>query len=177
MQMLVMARAAGLMPLGFIGTVADYKDLDGLRRATQRARRLGFQSGLTVQEVGYDDDVDLALRGAIEEVVGEDLVDEDFDDVVDVVVLWWREDDGDLAARLGVERLEHARRGAAHATRRPRQHRVAAGERRRRDEGGHPDGRIGRMPAEHHAVRGELERGAAAARPGGSPGRRRRTPP
>ena len=44
MQMLVMARAAGLMPLGFIGTVADYKDLDGLRRATQRARKLGFMA-------------------------------------------------------------------------------------------------------------------------------------
>ncbi len=68
--------------------------------ALERARRLGFQSGLTVQEVGYDDDVDLALRGAIEEVVGEDLVDEDFDDVVDVVVLWWREDDGDLVDAL-----------------------------------------------------------------------------
>ena len=70
--------------------------------ALERARRLGFQSGLTVQEVGYDDDVDLALRGAIEEVVGEDLVDEDFDDVVDVVVLWWREDDGDLVDALVV---------------------------------------------------------------------------
>jgi len=36
------ARAAGIMPLGFIGTVADYQDLDAFRRTVQRSRRLGF---------------------------------------------------------------------------------------------------------------------------------------
>jgi len=65
-----------------------------------RARRLGLQSGLTVQEMGYDDDVDEALRAGIEAVVGSELVDEDFDDVVDVVIMWWREDDGDLVDGL-----------------------------------------------------------------------------
>lgn len=44
MQMLILARAAGIIPLGFIGTVADYLDLDGLRAATRRARRLGFMA-------------------------------------------------------------------------------------------------------------------------------------
>lgn len=68
--------------------------------ALERARRLGFQSGLTVQELGYDDDVDLVLRDAIAEVVGTDLVEDDFDDVVDVVLLWWRDDDGDLVDAL-----------------------------------------------------------------------------
>ena len=74
-----------------------------------RARRLGLQSGLTVQEMGYDDDVDEALRAGIEAVVGSELVDEDFDDVVDVVIMWWREDDGDLVDGLVdhvVERLD-----------------------------------------------------------------------
>ena len=33
-------------------------------------------------------------------VAGSALVDEDFDDVVDVVVLWWRDDDGDLVDAL-----------------------------------------------------------------------------
>ena len=66
-----------------------------------RARRLGLQSGLTVQEMGYDDDVDEALRAGIEAVVGGELVDEDFDDVVDVVIMWWREDDGDLVDGRG----------------------------------------------------------------------------
>ncbi len=31
-QLAIAARAAGVMPLGFIGTVADYKDLDAFRR-------------------------------------------------------------------------------------------------------------------------------------------------
>ena len=48
MHMLVLARAAGIIPLGFIGTIADYQDLDGLRRATQRARRLGFMGATCV---------------------------------------------------------------------------------------------------------------------------------
>jgi citrate lyase subunit beta/citryl-CoA lyase len=36
------ARAAGIMPLGFIGTVADYRDLDAFRETIRRSRRLGF---------------------------------------------------------------------------------------------------------------------------------------
>jgi citrate lyase subunit beta / citryl-CoA lyase len=41
-QLAIAARAAGVMPLGFIGTVADYKDLEAFRRTVQRSRRLGF---------------------------------------------------------------------------------------------------------------------------------------
>jgi hypothetical protein len=65
-----------------------------------RARRLGLEAGLTVQEIGYDDDVDEDLRAGISAIVGGDLVDEDYDDVVDVVLLWWRDDDGDLVDAL-----------------------------------------------------------------------------
>ena len=36
------ARAAGVMPLGFIGTVAEFHDLDGFRQTVRRSRRLGF---------------------------------------------------------------------------------------------------------------------------------------
>ncbi|HYZ42348.1 MAG TPA: HpcH/HpaI aldolase/citrate lyase family protein, partial [Stellaceae bacterium] len=32
----------GIMPLGFIGTVAEYHDLDGFRQTIRRSRRLGF---------------------------------------------------------------------------------------------------------------------------------------
>lgn len=69
---------------------------------TQRgvADRLGVKPGQLVQEVGYDDDVDEALRGAIAQVTGGDILDEDTDDVVDVVLLWWREGDGDLVDAL-----------------------------------------------------------------------------
>jgi hypothetical protein len=68
--------------------------------ARERARRLGLSSGLTVQEMGYDEDVDEALRAGVEDVVGSEMVDEDFDDVVDVVLMWWREEDGDLVDGL-----------------------------------------------------------------------------
>lgn len=69
---------------------------------TQRgvADRLGVKPGQLVQEVGYDDDVDEALRGAIAQATGGDILDEDTDDVVDVVLLWWREGDGDLVDAL-----------------------------------------------------------------------------
>jgi citrate lyase subunit beta/citryl-CoA lyase len=36
------ARAAGIMPLGFIGTVAAFHDLDAFRETIRRSRRLGF---------------------------------------------------------------------------------------------------------------------------------------
>jgi citrate lyase subunit beta/citryl-CoA lyase len=39
---IIAARAAGILPLGFLGTVAEFKDLDVFRRTIQRSRRLGF---------------------------------------------------------------------------------------------------------------------------------------
>ncbi|WP_433335825.1 DUF3052 domain-containing protein [Spirillospora sp. CA-294931] len=60
------------------------------------AERLGFKPDQVVQEIGYDDDVDEELRESVEAVIEAELVDEDYDDVVDVVLLWWREEDGDL---------------------------------------------------------------------------------
>ena len=68
--------------------------------ARGRALRLGLEAGITVQEIGFDDDVDSDLRTGIEAITGAAMVDEDFEDVVDVVVLWWREDDGDLVDAL-----------------------------------------------------------------------------
>ena len=60
------------------------------------AERLGLKPGMIVMESGYDDDVDEALRDGIAELIGDDLLDEDTDEVVDVVLLWYRNDDGDL---------------------------------------------------------------------------------
>ena len=62
--------------------------------------RLGIKPGQVVQELGYDDDVDEQLRDAIAGVESVELVDEDYDDVVNVVLLWWREGDGDLVDAL-----------------------------------------------------------------------------
>lgn len=41
-QVVLAARAAGVLPMGFVGTVADYKDLDAFRATVRRSRRLGF---------------------------------------------------------------------------------------------------------------------------------------
>src|SRR5579875_2795826 len=65
-----------------------------------QAERLGIKPNQVVQEIGYDDDCDEELRDAIGETEGVELVDEDYDDVVDVVLLWFREEDGDLVDAL-----------------------------------------------------------------------------
>lgn len=62
--------------------------------------RLGLKPGLVVQEFGWGDDCDEDLRVAVEELTGTELVDEDYDDVTDVVLAWWREGDGDLTDLL-----------------------------------------------------------------------------
>ncbi len=67
---------------------------------SQAVARLGFSSGQTIQELGYDDDVDGDVRAALEAVTGSELVDEDYDDVTDGAVIWFRDDDGDLTDYL-----------------------------------------------------------------------------
>lgn len=57
--------------------------------------RFGFTSGQVIQEFGYDDDVDPKVRELIEETTGHDLVDEDYGDVCDGSLIWWRSDDND----------------------------------------------------------------------------------
>ena len=55
---------------------------------------LGFNEGSIVQEFGYDDDVAEEVRSAIEQSTGEELVDEDYGDIADGAIAWWRDDDG-----------------------------------------------------------------------------------
>jgi hypothetical protein len=62
--------------------------------------RMGGKPGMTVQELGWDEDVDDELRMALEDAVDGDLVDSDHGDVVDAVLLWWRDGDGDLVDAL-----------------------------------------------------------------------------
>jgi len=64
------------------------------------AEKLGIRSDMVVQELGWDNDVDDDVRAGIEEVTGADLLDEDSDEIVDVVLLWWRDQDGDLVDAL-----------------------------------------------------------------------------
>ena len=64
------------------------------------ASRLGLTAGQVVQELGWGEDCDDTLRAAVEDLTGTELVGEDHDEVVDVVLLWWREGDGDLVDAL-----------------------------------------------------------------------------
>lgn len=61
--------------------------------------RLGFKAGQIVQELGWDEDVDDDLRQAIEDAIEGELVEEAMEPV-DVVVLWWRDEDGDITDGL-----------------------------------------------------------------------------
>ncbi|MBF6074881.1 DUF3052 domain-containing protein [Nocardia beijingensis] len=68
--------------------------------AQNYAQKLGISHGLVVQELGWDEDVDDDLRADVEDAIGGELVDEDSDEVIDVVLLWWRDGDGDLVDAL-----------------------------------------------------------------------------
>lgn len=61
------------------------------------AGRMGIKPQMIVMELGGDEDIDQELRTAIEQLTGEEIVGEDSDEVVDVVLLWYRDGDGDLA--------------------------------------------------------------------------------
>ena len=62
--------------------------------------RLGLTPGMVVQEFGYDADVCEALRLGVAAVTGEEIVDEDYGNVTDAAILWFREGDDDLADLL-----------------------------------------------------------------------------
>jgi hypothetical protein len=64
------------------------------------AARMGLTGGMVVQELGWDSDSDDELRVAIEDAIDSDMVDGDYGNVVDAVVLWWRVEDGDLVDGL-----------------------------------------------------------------------------
>ena len=68
--------------------------------ADQVAGQLELTEGMLVQEVGWDSDCDESISEAVEDAVGSELLEDDTDEVVDAVLLWWRSGDGDLVDRL-----------------------------------------------------------------------------
>ena len=52
-----------------------------------------------MQELGWDSDADDDVRMMIEDAIDGELVEEAME-AVDVVLLWWRDDDGDLVDSL-----------------------------------------------------------------------------
>lgn len=47
-MMVTVAKGVGISPIGVLGTVANYQDLDGFRRAAQRARQMGADGAYCV---------------------------------------------------------------------------------------------------------------------------------
>ncbi len=78
-----------------MGQTAGHSD-----QRNESAHRLGLQSGQVVQELGWDEDCDDDLRAEIEDVTGSELLDAGIGEVADLVVLWWRQGDGDLVDAL-----------------------------------------------------------------------------
>ena len=54
---------------------------------------------MVVQELGWDEDVDDDVRVMIEDSIDGELIEEAVE-AVDVVLLWWRDGDGDLVDGL-----------------------------------------------------------------------------
>jgi hypothetical protein len=52
---------------------------------------------MVVQEFLHDSDADEGLREAIAKATGQDLVGDDYGDVTDASIVWYRDGDGDLA--------------------------------------------------------------------------------
>ena len=62
--------------------------------------RMGFAAGELILEVGYGPDCDEVLRSEISKITGTELIEGQTTEVVDAVILWWREGDGDLVDEL-----------------------------------------------------------------------------
>jgi hypothetical protein len=68
--------------------------------APNYAQRLGIQKGQVVQELGWDEDSGVDISSDVEEACGAELLDWEADEAIDVVLLWWRDNDGDLVDAL-----------------------------------------------------------------------------
>ena len=63
--------------------------------------RLGISKDQLILEVGFDNsDCDQSLRDAITAKSGTEFLDSTAQEVVDAVILWWRDGDGDLVDEL-----------------------------------------------------------------------------
>jgi hypothetical protein len=61
---------------------------------------MGIEPGELVLELGGGSDVDQSLRAKIVEITGTELIEDQTDEVVDAVIIWWRDGDGDLEDEL-----------------------------------------------------------------------------
>jgi hypothetical protein len=62
--------------------------------------RMGLAKGDLVLEVGFDGDCDSTLRYEIRVINETEFIENTTTDVVDSVIIWWRDGDGDLVDEL-----------------------------------------------------------------------------
>lgn len=61
---------------------------------------MGFQAGDLILEIGGGTDSDQSLRSSISSITGTSLIEDETNEVVDAVIIWWRDGDGDLEDEL-----------------------------------------------------------------------------
>ena len=61
---------------------------------------MGFEPGELVLEIGRGGDSDQSLRDSISAITGTTLIEDQTNEVVDGVIIWWRDGDGELEDEL-----------------------------------------------------------------------------
>lgn len=61
---------------------------------------MDFEPGQLVLEIGRGSDVDEELRTSISAITGTAFIEDKTNEVVDAVIIWWRDGDGDLEDEL-----------------------------------------------------------------------------
>ena len=61
---------------------------------------MGLKPGELVLELGGSSDIDQSLRAKITGITGTQLIENQTEEVVDAVIIWWREGDGELEDEL-----------------------------------------------------------------------------
>ena len=64
------------------------------------AMRMGFAKGDLILEIGHAADCDDSLRAKIKGITETDFIQTDPTEVIDGVIIWWRDGDGDLIDEL-----------------------------------------------------------------------------
>jgi hypothetical protein len=62
--------------------------------------RMGFTKGDLILEIGYAADCDDSLRAKVKGITDTEFIQVDPTEVIDGVLLWWRDGDGDLIDEL-----------------------------------------------------------------------------
>jgi hypothetical protein len=62
--------------------------------------RMGLEPGELILEFGRGSDADESLRASIAERTGTAFIEDETDEVVDAVIIWWRDGDGELEDEL-----------------------------------------------------------------------------